>query len=162
MPADSFICICWCLEVSMWEISASKPDTRWWRRMESEYKSQKDLYFLLTLLTDFIGTTFYQKKVVPLKSILWIVTRIMNTFFGNSCCCWFSLNSPPLYWTGGINTWTNKNQDYLNGFISLNEIWVKHHWNSWTLNSFWLKIHLPPFSLVNLINISLLASHLVT
>lgn len=145
MPADSFICICWCLEVSMWEISASKPDTRWWRRMESEYKSQKDLYFLLTLLTDFIGTTFYQKKIVPLKTILWIVTRIMNTFFGNSCCCWFSLYSPPPYWTGGINTWTNKNQDYLNGFISLNEIWVKHHWNSWTLNSFWLKIHLPPF-----------------
>lgn len=86
-----------------------------------------------------------KKKVVPLKTILWIVTRIMNTFFGNSCCCWFSLYSPPLYWTGGINTWTNKNQDYLNGFISLNEIWVKHHWNSWTLNSFWLKIHLPPF-----------------
>lgn len=49
-----------------------------------------------------------KKKIVPLKTILWIVTRIMNTFFGNSCCCWFSLYSPPLYWTGGINTWTNK------------------------------------------------------
>lgn len=52
----------------MCEISASKPDTRWWRRMESEYKSQKDLYFLFTLLTDFIGTTFYQKKSSPFEN----------------------------------------------------------------------------------------------
>lgn len=36
--------------------------------MESEYKSQKDLYFLLTLLTDFIGTTFYQKKSSPFEN----------------------------------------------------------------------------------------------
>lgn len=124
-------------------------------------KSKRPLFPVYTTYR-FHWNYFLLKKIVPLKTILWIVTRIMNTFFGNSCCCWFSLYSPPLYWTGGINTWTNKNQDYLNGFISLNEIWVKHHWNSWTLNSFWLKIHLPPFSLVNLINISLLASHLVT
>lgn len=36
--------------------------------MESEYKSQKDLYFLFTLLTDFIGTTFYQKKSSPFEN----------------------------------------------------------------------------------------------
>lgn len=162
MPADSFICICWCLEVSMWEISASKPDTRWWRRMESEYKSQKDLYFLLTLLTDFIGTSSYQKKVVPLKTILWIVTRIMNTFFGNSCCCWFSLYSPPLYWTGGINTWTNK-KARLSEWLHITE-WDLGETSLELLNlkQFLTKDSSSPFSLVNLINISLLASHLVT